>query len=123
MLLSKSLRSGALIAISIALGPSSVPSSFAAGTDSENHSVVADFLAQYCLQCHDADSAEGERDLASFALPILSEQQLIATDEVIDQVTLKQMPPEDSEQPTDEERLALLSVLRSSNSKALMVAP
>ena len=37
-----------------------------------------------------------------------------SADEIIDQVTLKEMPPEDSEQPTDEERLAVISALRDS---------
>ena len=67
--------------------------------------MVAGFLGKYCIQCHDAGTAEGEREFDSFALPIASEQQLITVDEIIDQVTLKLMPPEDSEQPTDEERV------------------
>nr|WP_286764641.1 DUF1592 domain-containing protein [Rhodopirellula sp. UBA1907] len=99
-----------------------LPESFAEETDSttddDASSVVADFLGKYCLECHDNASAEGEREFESFKLPISSEQQLIATDEIIDQVTLKTMPPEDSEQPTDEERLALLQELRSSVAEA-----
>lgn len=76
--------------------------------------IVADFLGEYCLQCHDSGSAEGEREFASFELPITTETQLISADEIIDQVTLRLMPPEDSEQPTDEERLALVEALRTS---------
>jgi hypothetical protein len=99
-----------------------LPESFAEETDSttddDASSEVADFLGKYCLECHDNASAEGEREFESFKLPISSEQQLIATDEIIDQVTLKTMPPEDSEQPTDEERLALLQELRSSVAEA-----
>lgn len=78
------------------------------------HAVVADFLGKYCLQCHDVETADGEREFESFTLPITSEQQLITADEIIDQVTLKKMPPEDSQQPGDEQRLALLSILRDS---------
>ncbi|WP_430450959.1 DUF1587 domain-containing protein [Rhodopirellula europaea] len=99
-----------------------LPESFAdeadSMTDVDASSVVPDFLGKYCLECHDNASAEGEREFESFKLPISSEQQLIATDEIIDQVTLKTMPPEDSEQPTDEERLALLQELRSSVAEA-----
>ena len=38
--------------------------------------------------------------------------------EIIDQVTLKEMPPEDADQPTEEERLALVDLLRKSRSEA-----
>jgi len=96
--------------------------SFADESDSKPNvdapSVVADFLGKYCLECHGSASAEGEREFESFQLPIASEQQLITTDEIIDQVTLKTMPPEESEQPTDQERLALLQELRSSIAEA-----
>ena len=39
---------------------------------------------------------------------------LITAKEIIDQVTLKEMPPKKSEQPSDEERLQVLDVLRKS---------
>ncbi|WP_182869612.1 DUF1592 domain-containing protein [Rhodopirellula sp. JC639] len=74
--------------------------------------LVADFLGRYCAECHSADSAEGDRDFESFRLPLASVDQLITADEIVDQVTLKLMPPEDAAQPTDEERLALLDALR-----------
>ncbi len=86
--------------------------------DTEINSVVKDFVGKYCIQCHDADSAEGEREFSSFVLPIESLQQLITADEIIDQVTLKVMPPEDADQPTDDERLAVVTELRSSIAQA-----
>ncbi|MDA8744418.1 DUF1592 domain-containing protein [Rubripirellula amarantea] len=73
---------------------------------------VANFLANYCLDCHNAESEEGDREFDSFKLPLTSEQLVIAADEMIDQVTLNVMPPEDSEQPSDEERLAFVGELR-----------
>lgn len=86
----------------------------AAETESERAEVVAKFLGDYCLQCHDAAAAEGEREFESFQFPLDSVQRLITANEIIDQVTLKEMPPEDSEQPTDEERLAVVTALRNS---------
>ncbi|WP_372899477.1 DUF1592 domain-containing protein, partial [Stieleria sp.] len=74
--------------------------------------VVADFLGQYCAECHDADSAEGDREFDSFTMPLASVEQQITADEIVDQLTLKLMPPEDAPQPTDAERLALLGTLR-----------
>ncbi|EKK01437.1 protein containing planctomycete cytochrome C domain protein [Rhodopirellula baltica SH28] len=119
---SRSFLSNLRFAILVVLCLLHLPESFAdeadSMTDIDASSVVPDFLGKYCLGCHDNASAEGEREFESFKLPISSEQQLIATDEIIDQVTLKTMPPEDSEQPTDEERLALLQELRSSVAEA-----
>ncbi|MFG0265708.1 MAG: DUF1592 domain-containing protein [Rhodopirellula sp. JB055] len=107
------LRPIVLLTILCAGFLSPTPVAFANETDTDDASVVADFLGRYCLECHDSGSAEGEREFESFKLPISSEQQLITTDEIIDQVTLKSMPPEESSQPTDEERLALLKTLRA----------
>ncbi|MEM9659437.1 MAG: DUF1587 domain-containing protein, partial [Planctomycetota bacterium] len=73
---------------------------------------VGRFLGQYCLACHSTDAAEGDRDFESLRFPLLSAQQLITANEIIDQITLKEMPPEGSEQPTDEERLAVVGALR-----------
>ncbi|MCA9068584.1 MAG: DUF1587 domain-containing protein, partial [Planctomycetaceae bacterium] len=73
---------------------------------------VSKLLGKYCLQCHDAKTAEGEREFESFKLPIKTEQQLITADEIVDQMTLRKMPPQDAVQPTDDERLALIGALR-----------
>lgn len=71
------------------------------------------FLNRYCLDCHSGDTVEGERDFSAFRLPLKSEPQMIAADEIVDQLTLKQMPPEDAEQPTETERLEVLEQLRN----------
>jgi hypothetical protein len=76
--------------------------------------VVREFLGRYCLDCHNTDSAEGERDFESLQFPLSTQEHLILADEIIDQVTLKEMPPPDSEQPTDNERLTVLNTLRKS---------
>ncbi|MCO8123120.1 DUF1592 domain-containing protein [Stieleria sp. TO1_6] len=98
------------------------PTAVAAETDSKPETkpgfAATEFVSQYCIQCHDADSAEGEREFDSFTLPITSLQQLITADEIIDQVTLKLMPPDDADQPTDEERLAVIAELRSNIGQA-----
>ncbi|WP_237607512.1 DUF1592 domain-containing protein [Roseimaritima sediminicola] len=74
--------------------------------------VVQTFLNSFCIECHDAESAEGEREFATFRLPLESAQQLFTADEIVDQLTLRQMPPEAAEQPSDEQRLAVLEALR-----------
>lgn len=84
--------------------------SFAEDTSAEK--IVFDFVGKYCLECHDSISEKGERDFEAFELPLENVQDLIAAKEIIDQVTLKEMPPKDADQPTDEERLAVLKALR-----------
>lgn len=75
--------------------------------------LINGFLKTYCVQCHNQEDAEAERNLESFALPLRTRQQIIAATEIVDQLTLKEMPPEDAEQPTDEKRLAVLDALRT----------
>ncbi len=110
----RSFRVAWLIACYLGLHPFLI----AAGANPQQDAVVAQFLGQHCLECHDAGTAEGEREFETFKLPIQSEQQLITADEIIDQLTLRQMPPEDSEQPTDAQRLEVLNALRASIKQA-----
>lgn len=84
----------------------------------KHNPVVTRLLDKFCLQCHDVATADGEREFESFSLPIKSEQQLITADGIIDQMTLRKMPPEDADQPTDQERLALIGALRESIQEA-----
>jgi len=74
--------------------------------------VVQQFLGKYCLECHDADVQKGDREFEKFALPLKSESDIISAKEIIDQLTLKEMPPKKADQPSDDERLAMLRVLR-----------
>lgn len=73
---------------------------------------VTEFLQNYCIDCHSADAPEGEREFESFEFPLSSESQVIAADEIIDQLTLRQMPPEDADQPSDQELIDTLELLR-----------
>jgi hypothetical protein len=73
---------------------------------------ISGFLRKYCLECHDAGSAEGQREFESFSMPFTTPQQLIVADEIIDQVTLGHMPPADAVRPTDTERVAVVDDLR-----------
>ncbi len=110
------LRAACTIATYLAASPFllSVEPESAAEIEAKREAVVTKFLGNYCLQCHDAAAAEGGREFESLQFPLDSVQQLITADEIIDQVTLKEMPPEDSEQPTDKERLAVVRALRNS---------
>lgn len=79
---------------------------------------VAVFLQKYCIDCHNDDSSEAERNFQSYHLPPQSQLDLIATDEIVAQLTLRQMPPVDADQPSDKERLAMIESLRAAIASA-----
>jgi len=79
---------------------------------------VTKFLSTYCYDCHDSAMQKGEREFESFKLPLKSEMDLISAKEIIDQLTLKEMPPRKADQPTEEERLEVIRELRAGVSNA-----
>ncbi|HBJ86998.1 MAG TPA: hypothetical protein DDZ88_24695 [Verrucomicrobiales bacterium] len=74
--------------------------------------LVQQFLGKYCLECHDADVQKGDRAFDAFALPLKSVSDLIEARDIIDQLTLKEMPPKKADQPKDDERIAMIRALR-----------
>ena len=74
--------------------------------------LVPQFIGKYCLECHDAEIQKGDRVLEKFELPLKSVADLIDARDIIDQLTLKDMPPKKADQPTDDERLAMIRALR-----------
>ncbi|MDF1823772.1 MAG: DUF1592 domain-containing protein [Verrucomicrobiales bacterium] len=82
--------------------------------ESVSRDVIYDFVGKYCLECHDDVVQKADREFESFDLPLESVHDLIVAKEIIDQVTLKEMPPKKADQPTDEERLAVIRALRDS---------
>ena len=58
---------------------------------------------------------KGERDFENFALPLGKVTDLAAARDIVDQLTLREMPPaKEKTQPSEGERLALIRVLRES---------
>lgn len=81
--------------------------------------LVQQFLGKYCQECHDADVQKGERSFEKFALPLKSVPDLIDARDIIDQLTLKEMPPKKADQPSSDERLAMIRALRDGTVAAL----
>jgi hypothetical protein len=80
--------------------------------------VAEQFLTKYCLDCHDSDSQKGDRSFEDFRLPLPSVAAIIEARDIIDQITLREMPPKKAEQPSDDERLAVLRALRDGTKAA-----
>lgn len=80
--------------------------------DLASPSEVQQFVRKYCSECHSIVKHKGDREFETFALPLASEAGMIDAKDIIDQLTLKEMPPQDSTQPTDDERLSVIRNLR-----------
>jgi hypothetical protein len=80
--------------------------------------LVEHFVSKYCLECHDADVHKGDRSFDKFTLPLKTLPAVIEARDIIDQLTLREMPPKKAEQPSDEERLAVIRALREGTAAA-----
>ena len=87
-------------------------------TAAEPAKSVEQFLNRYCLECHDADVHKGDRSFHQFALPLKTMPQVIEARDMIDELTLREMPPKKATQPSDEERLAAIRALRDATAAA-----
>ena len=86
---------------------------FAQAAESPGQKVFSQFAGKYCLKCHDTETQKGDREFASFKLPLATQAALITAKDIIDQLTLREMPPGKAEHhPSDDERLAMIRVLR-----------
>ncbi len=74
--------------------------------------LVHEFLGKYCFRCHHPQVQKGDREFKTFSLPLESEAALIDAKDIIDQLTLKEMPPTKAKQPEDDERLSVIRTLR-----------
>ena len=84
----------------------------------EPNKLVQTFLGKYCHECHDSTVQKGDRDFENFTLPLKAVPELIDARDIIDQLTLKEMPPKKADQPSDSERLAMIRALRDATSAA-----
>ena len=70
-------------------------------------SEVIRYLDKYCVDCHNASTAEGDVSLELF----YQKHSLRQLFDVYDQTVLEYMPPKDAEQPSSEEREAFTALL------------
>lgn len=69
------------------------------------------FLSNYCVDCHTAADPSGEREFETLDLGSDDWDTQLRLQEIIDQMTLGAMPPEDAEQPGKKDRLTAISQL------------
>ncbi len=67
------------------------------------------FLKTHCLNCHGEKKQKGDRRFDHLSVDLFDEDSAYEWQEILDMVNLGEMPPEDDEQPTDEERTGFVS--------------
>ncbi|MFM7208727.1 MAG: DUF1587 domain-containing protein, partial [Verrucomicrobiota bacterium] len=105
-------------AFRILLAFSAVCAAGTARAAEEPSRVVTGFLNRYCVECHDADTKKGDRAFDKFALPLKMLPDVIEARDIVDQLTLREMPPKKADQPGDDERLAVIRALRDATAGA-----
>lgn len=71
----------------------------------------ATFLKTYCVGCHSTADPSGERDFEMLDLNDSSVDNQLALQEIIDQLTLRTMPPDDGDQPSTDARLGAIAAM------------
>lgn len=70
-------------------------------------------LKRFCLDCHSTEKEEGELDLERFASLVEVRRDPEIWQKVVEMLDNGEMPPEDSEQPSDAQRKQLRSWIES----------
>ena len=79
---------------------------------------IRPFLEEYCIKCHGPDKQKGERRFDTLSYPISDDNTLIDYQDILDLLNLGDMPPEDEEQPSSDQRQAIVDWLTQEVTKA-----
>lgn len=79
--------------------------------DAQSTDSAMKFIGDYCIACHTADDPSGEREFETLNFTDPHSDTQLQLQEIIDQLTLGVMPPEDAEQPAENEKLAAIERL------------
>lgn len=75
---------------------------------------VEAFLEKHCFACHGPKQQKADRRFDQLPAQATSLKHLELFQEIVDQLNLEEMPPEDAPQPSDGERAAVIESLTSS---------
>ena len=79
--------------------------------DADQVNKIDGFLEHYCITCHNNIDQSGDRDFENLSLSQTDVETQLRVQEIIDQITLGAMPPEEAEQPTDGSRVRVIRAL------------
>jgi len=84
--------------------------------------LVRPFLKQYCLGCHGVKKQQGERRFDQLTLDFSKPQNGELLQEILDQLNLGEMPPEDARQPAAAETRRVVALLTETMAEARQAA-
>ena len=76
------------------------------------------FLKNYCTECHGAEKQKGDRRFDELTFPVNERAAVIDAQDIIDQLTLGDMPPKKARQPSIAERTQMVDALTTMVSDA-----
>ena len=79
---------------------------------------IKPLITKYCLECHSADDPSGDVQLDQLSEKLSKGEDAEAWHAALDVINAGDMPPEDADQPTQEERERIVSWITSSLAKA-----
>jgi hypothetical protein len=97
----------------IVVGLSSASSSNKVIAQTQSRDEVKGFITTFCVDCHTANDPNGEREFETLDLGKDDWDTQLEVQEIIDQITLGAMPPEDGSQPDAKDRLRAITQLTS----------
>ena len=75
--------------------------------------VVQPFLNKFCVDCHGAEDQKAERRFDRLTTRIKDDSSLVDYQDIVDQLNLGDMPPEDESQPSEKQRRMVIQFLSS----------
>ena len=72
---------------------------------------MTEFVGQYCVACHGPDKQKADRRFDDLPIEIKTLDEIERWQEVVDQLNLEEMPPEDEPQPGEVERIAMIDTM------------
>ncbi|MGB7323571.1 MAG: DUF1592 domain-containing protein [Rubripirellula sp.] len=79
--------------------------------------IVEPFIQNYCIECHRDDEPKGDRSFDELANEISNDKTLVHFQDILDQLNLSEMPPPESDQPSDQDRMQVIETLTEAISK------
>lgn len=101
------------VALTVAsiVNPAEAADSTAATTSFDE--ALKPFLQKYCVSCHGAQKQKGERRFDRLTGKIADDNSLVDLQDILDQLNLSEMPPEEARQPDVDERRRAIRWLTS----------
>jgi len=94
-----------------------VSGSFARAAD-QNEAVLRPFLNSYCIRCHGPKTQKADRRFDRLSSTVANTDDAELLQEILDQLNLAAMPPEDEKQPTTAELKNVVAGLTTVLAKA-----